>query len=339
MYTKKLSWWTSFKKWLTSLYLVAFAFIFIVVGVILLLLPLLKNTVWQTIGGILLGTGLTILVTTTTAGQSSREQYRKEANLQRKIDVYGPFHAEMKVLREIFDKAHARTVPYPRWIEIPGVEHPNSLRFVNTTMLPTFYYWPTFKTDYRIDNFSPEAQILFNEVQNLTVAYGKAVENAREAMHVIIRPYVAASISKEEQSSNYQEWLRKRNSNTPENNRWFDFINMQVTTILPDHPLGKGISREWSVKIGWLIGDNPDQAALEVYKGDALNWDASQYSSLSWFQDIFEAAINDLKNDQTYRKVHIAQKELFTKLVEAETLLYKGLVYIRDRYEGGAPIV
>ncbi len=339
MYTKKLSWQSSLKRRLTGLYLVAFAFVFIVAGVILLLLPSLIGTVWQTIDGALLGTGFTILVTAITARQSSLEQYRKEANLQRKTDVYGPLHAELKMLRDTFDKAHAGTAPYPRWIMISGMEPPSSLRYSNTTMLPAFSLWPAFIADYRVDNFNPYAQKLLNEVQSLAEAYGKAVEEARKAMQIILRPHIAASVAREEQLSNYQEWLRKRNSNTPEYNRWFEFIYLQMTTPSTDMPLGAGLAQSWARKIGWLLGDNPVQAAQDIYCEDAINWDAAQHASPSWFRDIFEATASELKNDQTYQRVQDAQQQLFTKLQEAEVMLYQGLLYIRNHYEGGPPPV
>ncbi len=114
MSAKKLSWWSSLKKWFAGLYLVTLAFVLNIAGVILLLLPSLKNTLWQTISGALLGAGFTILVTSITAQQYSLEQYRKEANLQRKTDVYGPLHAELKMLRETFNKVHVSTIPFPR---------------------------------------------------------------------------------------------------------------------------------------------------------------------------------------------------------------------------------
>jgi len=90
MYTKQSRWTASLKRWFSGLYLVSAAFSFIGIGTISLLLPLLQGTVWQTIGAALLGSGLTILVTAITARQSSNEQYKKEANLQRKTDIYGP---------------------------------------------------------------------------------------------------------------------------------------------------------------------------------------------------------------------------------------------------------
>ena len=104
-------------------------------------------------------------------------------------------------------------------------------------------------------------------------------------------------------------------------------------------PLGEGLSQSWARKIGWLLGDNPVQAAQDIYSEDAINWDAAQHSSLSWFQDIFEAAASELKSDQTYQQMQDAQQRLFTKLQEAEAMLYQGLVYIRNHYEGGNPLV
>jgi hypothetical protein len=338
MYTKKSSWWSSLKKWFTGLYLVAFAFVFVAAGVVLLLFSLLNNKGWQTIGGALFVTGLSMLVASITTRQSSFEQYKKDANLQRKTDVYGPLHAELKVLREIFDKAHTGTAPYPRWIEAPGTERPSSLRYSPIAQLPAFSYWPAFKTDYRIDNFSSEAQRLLNEVQNLTVAYGEAIEAARKTVQSMLRPQIAASITKEEKSLGYQAWLPKRASNT-EYNRWYTFIYDQRTYVAPTMPLGEGLSFIWSVKIGWLLADKPAQAAAEIFHGDAQNWDASQHSSLSWFQDIFETAASELKNDPTYQKAQDTQQALYTKLLAAEQLLYQALLYIRDHYEGGPPLV
>src|SRR5437868_11145170 len=95
----KSKWWLSLKRRYNSLYLAAF--FFIAAGLILFLLPMLKDAIWlQALAGALLGTGLTIIVTTLTANRSIQEQYKKEANLQRKLNVYGPLHAELKTLRE-----------------------------------------------------------------------------------------------------------------------------------------------------------------------------------------------------------------------------------------------
>ena len=60
---------------------------------------------------------------------------------------------------------------------------------------------------------------------------------------------------------------------------------------------------------------------------------------LSWFKDIFDATLAELKNDPAYKQVILAQEELFKRLQDTEKMLEEGLRYIRDRYEGGTPPV
>ncbi len=325
-----------FKRWFNGLYVVAF--IFIVIGIVLLLLPALRGTVWQTIGGALLGAGFTILVTTITAGQSILEQYKKEANLQRKANVYGPLHAELKELREIFDKAYAGIEPYPWRIDIEGEQSRPSM-FQRTYIPPTFSYWPTFRKDYRVDDFTHIAQKLLDDVQSHIRTYNEVVETARKATQAILRQHIATSIDKEAQRPEYQDWQRKRHEPPLIQHRWFEFIDLQISTSTLDIPLGEYLSQSWTRTIGWFLADKPDQAAQAIYRSDAINWGAPDLVSLSWFQDIFQAVWTELKSDPTYQHVMLTQEKLFQRLQEAEKALEEGLRYIRDRYEGGIPPV
>jgi hypothetical protein len=326
-----------FKKWVNSLYLVAFAFI--AVGVILFFIPTLKGTLWLTIDGALVGAGFTILVTTITSQRSISEQYKKEANLQRKTDVYGPLHAELKVLRETFDDVRAGGAPYPQYIGIHSDSFHPSL--VLTTYTPyTFAWWPTFKENYHIDDFTSAAQKRLNDLQSHAEVYNTAVETTRKAVQAILMRRIATSIEKEEQRSSYQEWLHASNSGSyTDEKRWFDFIKMERTVVSPDMPLGKGLSRSWAHKVEWLLADKADQAAQEVYDTDARQWGAPNAVELSWFKDIFDATLTELRNDPAYKQVIHAQEELFKRLQDAEKMLEEGLRYIRDRYEGGTPPV
>ena len=67
-------------------------------------------------GGIVLGSGLTVVVGTLTGREAVHQQYAKEANLRRKTDSYGPLHEEFKALRETLDQMRAGDTPYPRRI-------------------------------------------------------------------------------------------------------------------------------------------------------------------------------------------------------------------------------
>lgn len=326
-----------FNKWVNALYIVAF--VFIVIGIVLLLVPSLKSIVWQTIGGALLGAGFTIIVTTITSQRSISEQYKKEANLQRKTGVYGPLHAELKVLRETFDDVRAGRASYPQYITIYKDSFKPSL--VLTTYNPcTFAWWPQFKENYHIDDFTPVAQKRLNELQSRIEAYDAAMESARKATQAILMRLFAMKIEKEEQRASYQEW---RDGNqpgpyTPET-RWFDFIKSQNQGVSPEMPLGKGLSRQWAHTVEWLLADKADQAAQEIYNTDARQWGAPDAVELSWFKDIFDATLANLKNDPVYEQVMRTQEELFKQISDVEKMLEAGLRHIRDRYEGGSPLV
>src|SRR5436190_722435 len=77
----------------TPLYFGIFALILFILGLVGLIV--LVDTL-RGIGGILFGTGLTVLIST----WNNREQSAKEANLRRKTEIYGPLHAELQNLRD-----------------------------------------------------------------------------------------------------------------------------------------------------------------------------------------------------------------------------------------------
>src|SRR5437660_5765788 len=72
-----------------------FALILFILGLVGLVVPV---ETLRGIGGILFGTGLTVVIST----WSNREQSAKDANLRRKTEIYGPLHAELQNLRDRF---------------------------------------------------------------------------------------------------------------------------------------------------------------------------------------------------------------------------------------------
>jgi hypothetical protein len=326
--------WSLLRRWLSILYFIAIALM--VIGALLFLVPGLKGTIWQTIGGVLVGTGFTMLVTTITSQQSIHEQYKKEANLQRKADVYGPLHAELKELREIFDEAHAGRKPYPLWIEITGEDFRPSF-YMSAYTPPTFFYWPSFKNNYRVDDFTDSARKLLDDVQSCIRAYNEAAQIARKVIKEKLRGHLEIRIVKVEQSSEYKEWLQKRNQPPYISNRWFEFIQNQLS-FASFGPIADGESNSWTAQtFGWLLADRADQAAIKINEGDIGNMSASERVPISWFQDLFEATLIDLKNDPAYQGVMDAQEKLFKRLQHAEKRLKDVMNYIRDRYQGGLP--
>lgn len=331
--------WVSIKRWFGDLYLVVFAFVFIAIGGTLSLLPMLRGTIWQTIGGALFASGFAILVAAITARQSSFEQYKKEANLQRKRDVYGPLHSELKELRKRFDEVQAGRAPYPQYFAIPGDSFRPTLIWT-AYQPPTFVWWPTYKENYHVDDFTPAAQSRLNEVQSCVEAYNTTLQAARETVQIILMRHIVMRIEKEAQRSSYQEWLQRGQTGPYSVEiRWFEFIKMQTEAVSSDMPFGKGLAQTWVYTIEWLLADRADQAAQKIYDTDARQWGAPNAVEFSWFQDIFDVTLADLKCETSYKQVMLAQEELFKQLQDAEQMLEEGLRYIRDRYEGGNPPV
>ncbi len=325
------------KSWLNGLYLVAFAFIG--AGVVLVLLPELKGQVWQIIEGALLGAGFTILVTTISARQSILEQYKKDAYLQRKREVYGPLHAELKQLREILDDAQAGRQPFPQWIEIMGDKFRPSL-YQTAYAPPTFSYWPMFKKNFHgDDDFTQRTQKLLEDVQSCIKAYNEAIEAAGKVTQEKLRQRIESIIVKEERSQAYQEWLQKRDQPTSsKTNTWFEFIEM-LRTSASDRPLADVESRILTASLGWILTLRVDQAAKEVYENDIESLRADGLLPLSWFEDLFRDTLIELKKDPVYQYAMDAQERLFKRLLDAESKLKGVINYIRDRYQGGPPPV
>jgi len=110
--------WSFVKRRFNILYILAIGFI--ALGAFLFIQPVPKGMEWQqSIGAVILGGGFTFLISTISAGRSILEENRKAANLSRKREVYGPLHAELKQLREIFANAQIGHEPYPQWMKMP----------------------------------------------------------------------------------------------------------------------------------------------------------------------------------------------------------------------------
>jgi hypothetical protein len=329
--------WAFFKRQVNGLYLVAIAFI--VVGVILSQLPTLKGTIWQSIGVALIGAGFTIFVTTITAQRSVFEQYKKDANLDRKRDVYRPLHAQLRELREVFDEAHAGRQPYPVWIKIEGDNFQPSL-YMSAYVPPTFFYWPSFKKNSDVDDdFSHGTQKLLDDVQSHIKAYNEAAQTARKVTREKLTKHLESSFQQMERSREYQEWQKARNQPPPSiRNERFEFMH-SILSSSSGRPLGDNLNQEWARKFGWLLAGKVDQAAKEIYDTDLRNMVPGVNVPLSSFIDLFQPTLDDLKNDPAYKDAMDAQDRLFKRLQDAEEKLKDGMIEIRNRYQGGPPPV
>ncbi len=329
--------WSFVKRRFNILYILAIGFI--ALGAFLFIRPVPKGMEWQqSIGAVILGGGFTFLISTISAGRSILEENRKAANLSRKREVYGPLHAELKQLREIFANAQIGHEPYPQWMKMPEM---NFNPYITPSIYPKeFSNWSTFKKDYHIYDFTPTARKLLDHVENALIAYNEANNNAKKEANDILRQHLADKIKLEEQRPNYQEWQQKRmaQSANPPRQPWFEYIE-RIKSSSTFEALDETVAVSWTSTLVWILANRPDQAAREVYENDIKNAGATDFIPLSWFQDIFNEVSMELKNMSGFQAAIAKGQEAFQQLQKSEDVLQKGLDYIQDRYEGGTPPV
>lgn len=341
-----------------------FASALLVFGLVVLalayLLPPWKNVGWpQVAGASLFATGLSVLISTLTGRQAIHEQYAKEANLQRKREIYGPLHSELKALRIRLDGAHEGTSPYPETLQMAG-------KIVGLPMMQGHYprlvlqWWPAFKQDFRIDNFSEETQKQFDDLYHLVNTCLQAVEATRAPTCAVLERHVTSAIEALVSSDAYQTWHShhideqeefRLSSDRDDPVRWYGFIAF-LLSYPEETPLsiGRFYAREWLnlelhgpapatfATLGWLLAKHPDQAAEEIQRQSASDQHHRRWD-LSWLQDIFNATWADLQNEPTYHAVWKTERKLFQSLQKTETKLADAMHIIRERYEGGEPLI
>ncbi len=336
------------RRWLSLAHdrLGIFAFALVILGLIFLLIP---AGAWQGVGGIVFGTGLTVLISL----WSNRQQLAKDANLRRKTEVYGPLHAELQTLRERLEETRAGSQSYLQWIDVKGMEPDRVPRVLNEEPL-RLYCWPEFKGDFRNLDFSEPTRQLLNKTQQLATDYNIAVEQALVASEAAFAPCIKTAITRVSQSKEFQQWDDDVNANIrvfqgsssqlPID--WFRRIKDAFTT-----PASSPAEVAWATwwlraapvgyysptTLGWLLAGNRDRAVHAIYS--VLSSPSGGYPPppLEWLHAIVDEAWPTLDSHPTYRRVQMLHEELFKQVSQAETKLVDKLRYIQDTYEGGPP--
>jgi hypothetical protein len=156
--------------WLLRDNVIVGALVLIVLGLILIVLGLMFSSMsaLQGVGGIVFGTGLTVLLSQLT----NRQQAAKDADLRRKTDFYGPLQAELQKLRERLEDTQNRAKPYLQQIALPGQAPIQQFEAV-----PQLRLWSEFKADYRNRlEFSESSRKMFDQMLQLAQDYNTAVE-------------------------------------------------------------------------------------------------------------------------------------------------------------------
>jgi len=179
---------TTLYQWsrLNSLAVVA-TILLIAGGILLVVGARAHDDTWKTVGGIVLGSGLTVVVGALSGREAVHQQYAKEANLRRK---------EMKALREALDTAHAGRAPYPRRVAV-DLTAPLPLMNIMDTLDrggPVLRAWSDFKGNYHADDFSPAAHAILDRAQEAARRYNVAVDAAVNATVATLKPHIEAAI-------------------------------------------------------------------------------------------------------------------------------------------------
>jgi hypothetical protein len=316
-----------------------------------------SDPTWKGIGGILFGTGLTVLV----SRWSNREQLAKDANLRRKTDLYVPLHTELQNLQDRLvesstddllrlsfqDRLSGIVKPSLQHIDFPEQTTPRTLE-----ELPHLYCWPEYKKDSRSLEFSESSRQMLNRTHQIALIYNNNVNAALEAFEAILAPHIKEAITRVQRSEEYEQWLKKHPNGINPNpsptslDDWFMWI-YNATTI----PMALPVERSWAMTwldnifpgnyrpetLGWLLSGNCEKAAHAIYRVCFSPGSGYPPPPIDWIRAILEAAWPEIESHSTYRSVQMLNKELYTQVSQAEKKLMNTLRYIQDTYEGGPP--
>jgi len=91
--------------------------------------------------------------------------------------------------------------------------------------------------------------------------------------------------------------------------------------------------------VGWLLAGYPDQATSSVEAVFRNVISASDPPPPNWVAGIIAAVVADVTTVAAFQDARAAFDRLHADVQEGERALERGLQIIRDRYEGGAPLV
>lgn len=312
-------------------------------------------------GAILLGVGVSALVSTFTGRSAIRHQSAKEANLWRKEHTYGPLYAEVKAVRSALFEAHVGNAPVPLRID-NGIDIPRAIIFFQPSSL-TLQLWPELRRGYHDTDFKVTTREQLNRVDENATAYNAAVEAARQSAVTILGSHIDAAIAALPEREEYKQ----RQQQTKPQTRWVPFGQEQkmpydwygyiefvvefMATPRGETP-GSQLADQWlshwpdpvsvSLAPGWLLAEHPDEAAEYVsqnYSAAIQNLPQNLSPPSDWIHAIFEMAWPDLQEDSQFGAARDARELLWKELQHSEDLLDRGLRDIQRWFEGGDPLV
>jgi len=315
---------------------------------------------WKTVGGAMLGSGLAVIVGTLTGREAVRQQYVKEANLRRKTDSYGPLHEEFKTLRETLDRTRAGEAPYPRRIATTAPVTEMSLFGPPERDGPTLRTWPAFEGNYHADDFSAAARATFDRAQEAARDFNAAMDDAVQATVDALRPHIEVAIEGIVASPEYrhahdkivdqQSQPQVTGIVLPPDRSWVAWLAGDL--LYPGasgNAIAATMATSWATvwltptaempTTGWLLAGRTDQATAAVEAIFRHPMVTSGPPPSGWVARIITQVVTDMASDAAFERARAAFGRLHADVWEGERALERGLRIIRDRYEGGEPLV
>ncbi len=269
-------------------------------------------------------------------------QDAKDANLRYRDEVYGPLHTELKRIRDVLERAHGQTGPYPLRIPVGDEQLPRYPRYTPPALGPTFLHWHTCKEAYRLYGaLTPSARGRLDEIEKATMAYNAAVEEARKVAAPLLSTHAAQALEVETQRPDYLEWKRiyKDAPTLPsyQSYPWFELLERQTG---PGSYSGEQLAASWLRNplqtFGWLLAGRPDEAGRCV-ADDYERGATTMPRALPVFQGALTQALPELESATQFQQAKRAREHLYHLVASMETALLNVLINIQHEYEGGSP--
>lgn len=320
------------------------------------------GTIWlSAVGGAVLGVGVSVFCSIIATRQSTIESYRRDANLQRKDELYGPLFTEFKRLHDLLREARDGQAPYPQWIDIPGQQHPARQGFIPGYQCPTLSLWPQFKADHRVDQFTLNARERFDVTLDIARDYNRAAIDVRAPVREILEQKLQQAIADVEQNPAYQRWYtdeKERNSQTfpsqlsaqprptDYQQQVFVAIAYGLSFASPKYPLHGAWAAGWleavnvhqPVTLGWLLANRPDRAARFLYEA-FISTNVGAAVPQEWCHEVLVAVCAEMSSFEAYAAFLVRARSLESAIGGDLNRLSDALSYIQERFEGGTPPV
>ncbi len=320
------------------------------------------------VGGTLFAAGTSVFLSVLAARQSAMEGYAKETNVGLKWDLYVPLYDELKKVADELTGAYEEKRPYPQVIDDghrPAYGSPGNVIFGYTPL--TLARWPSIRTDRRVEHFSTQARQILDATMDHADTYNDAAQAMRPLARRILARVLKAAIEDVEKQQEYQDWYRDEQEQyerlypgqisfakelssqqrpPDEQHQLFAAVANGRSYETVGHPLHENWAGAWldampigqPMTLGWILAKQPGEAAQVVYEA-SMRTNQGATAPVPWVEERFSAMGRELEIGDAYKEFVRQAYELVRSLDAALERLDKGMMDIRDRYEGGAPLV